>query len=37
MYFREGDPKSVVAPDVFVAFGAAKKRVRTTYKTWLWE
>ena len=34
MYFREGDPKSVVAPDVFVAFGAAEKRVLGTYKVW---
>ena len=34
MYFRKGDPKSVVAPDVFVAFGAAEKRVLGTYKVW---
>ena len=34
MYFREGDPKSVVAPDVFVAFEAAEKRVLGTYKVW---
>jgi Uma2 family endonuclease len=33
MYYEEGDPKKVVAPDVFVAFGVEKKQ-RRTYRTW---
>lgn len=33
LYYREGDPHAVVAPDVFVVFGAAK-RDRPSYKLW---
>ena len=33
VYFREGDPQAVVAPDVFVALGV-KKRERRSYKIW---
>ena len=33
MYYKEGDPKKSVAPDVFVAFGVGKKR-RRTFRTW---
>ena len=33
MYYEEGNPKKVVAPDVFVAFGVEKKQ-RRTYRTW---
>jgi Uma2 family endonuclease len=33
LYYREGDPRAVVAPDVFVVFGAAK-RDRPSYKLW---
>jgi Uma2 family endonuclease len=33
LYYREGDPRVVVAPDVFVVFGAAK-RDRPSYKLW---
>ena len=33
VYFREGDPGAVVAPDVFVVFGAAK-HMRSSYKLW---
>ena len=32
-YYTEGDPRSVVAPDVLVAFGIGQKR-RLTYKVW---
>ena len=32
-YYTEGDPRAVVAPDVLVAFGIARKR-RHTYKVW---
>ena len=35
LYYREGDPQAVVAPDVFVVFGAVK-RDRPSYKLcWL--
>jgi Uma2 family endonuclease len=33
LYYREGDPHAVVAPDVFVVFGAVK-RDRPSYKLW---
>lgn len=33
MYYEEGNPKKVVAPDVFVTFGVEKKQ-RRTYRTW---
>jgi Uma2 family endonuclease len=33
VYYHEGDPRAVMAPDVFVAFGAAKG-LRWTYKVW---
>ena len=33
VYYREGDPTAVVAPDVFVSFGV-EKRFRDTYKVW---
>ena len=32
-YYTEGDPRSVVAPDVLVSFGIGQKR-RHTYKVW---
>ena len=34
MYYVEGDPRQVVAPDVFVSFGLDKKR-RATYLVWV--
>lgn len=33
IYYEQGKPKSVVAPDVFVVFGVEKKK-RPSYKTW---
>lgn len=33
VYWREGDPSAVVAPDVFVVLGAAKRQ-RKSYRTW---
>ena len=33
IYYQQGVPKSVVAPDVFVVFGVEKKK-RKTYKVW---
>jgi Uma2 family endonuclease len=33
IYYREGDPKAVVSPDVFVIFGVSKRQ-RRSYKTW---
>ena len=33
VYFKEGDPAAVVAPDVFVVLGAPK-RMRSSYKLW---
>jgi Uma2 family endonuclease len=33
IYYEEGNPEAVVAPDVFVVFGAAK-RDRSTYMLW---
>lgn len=33
LYFVEGDPRSVVSPDVYVVKGVSKK-VRRTYKFW---
>jgi len=32
-YYRQGDPRSVVAPDVFLVYGVAKRK-RRTYKLW---
>jgi Uma2 family endonuclease len=34
LYWREGDPSAVMAPDVFVVFGVPKE-LRRTYKLWL--
>ena len=33
VYFREGDPRAVVAPNVFVVLGATKRK-RMSYKLW---
>ncbi len=33
LYFKEGDPRAVVAPDVFVVVGAPKHK-RMSYKLW---
>jgi Uma2 family endonuclease len=33
IYYREGDPKCVISPDVFVIFGVSKRK-RRSYKTW---
>ncbi len=33
IYYEQGNPESVIAPDVFVIFGV-EKRDRRTYKTW---
>jgi Uma2 family endonuclease len=33
IYYEEGNPRAVVAPDVFVVFGV-KNRQRTVYKVW---
>ena len=33
MYYKEGNPRKSVSPDVFVAFGVSKKK-RRTYKIW---
>jgi Uma2 family endonuclease len=33
VYYRQGDPSGVMAPDVFVAFGVPKG-LRRTYKVW---
>ena len=33
LYFKEGDPRAVVAPDVFVVIGAAN-HTRMSYKLW---
>ena len=33
LYFKEGDPRAVVAPDVFVVVGAGKHK-RLSYKLW---
>ncbi len=33
IYYEQGNPKSVVAPDVFVSFGVEKGK-RRVYKTW---
>lgn len=33
IYYEQGNPKAVVAPDVFVVFGVEKKK-RPSYKTW---
>ena len=33
LYFREGDPRAVVAPDVFVVVGAPKRK-RMSHKLW---
>ncbi|WP_017301448.1 Uma2 family endonuclease [Nodosilinea nodulosa] len=33
IYYREGDPKAVVSPDVFVIFGVSKRQ-RRSYKAW---
>jgi Uma2 family endonuclease len=34
LYYEEGNPKASVAPDVFVAVGAAKEPPRRIYKLW---
>ncbi|MBI3361351.1 MAG: Uma2 family endonuclease [Chloroflexi bacterium] len=33
VYYQQGDPESVVAPDVFVVFGVAKRK-RYSYRLW---
>lgn len=33
VYYRQGDPEAVVAPDVFVVMGAAKRK-RNPYRIW---
>ncbi|MEA5619873.1 Uma2 family endonuclease [Cronbergia sp. UHCC 0137] len=33
IYYEQGNPKAVVAPDLFVVFGVEKKK-RTSYKVW---
>ena len=33
LYFKEGDPRSVVSPDVFIVKGVSKRR-RRVYKFW---
>lgn len=33
IYYREGDPKAVFSPDVFVIFGVSKRQ-RRSYKAW---
>lgn len=33
IYYKEGDPKKTISPDVFVAFGVPKK-LRNTYLVW---
>ncbi|MEB3247820.1 MAG: Uma2 family endonuclease [Merismopediaceae bacterium] len=33
VYYQQGDPKSVISPDVLVSFGVEKKK-RKSYKTW---
>jgi hypothetical protein len=33
IYYEKGNPKAVIAPDVFVIFGVAKKE-RRSYKVW---
>jgi Uma2 family endonuclease len=33
IYYRQGDPSAVVAPDVFVAFGVSKRQ-RRSYQLW---
>jgi len=33
IYYREGDPKKSISPDVFVIFGVSKRK-RRSYKTW---
>ncbi|QYO68327.1 Uma2 family endonuclease [Leptolyngbya sp. 7M] len=33
VYYRQGDPKAVVSPDVFVVFGASKRK-RRSYQAW---
>jgi Uma2 family endonuclease len=34
VYFEEGNPRAVVAPDVFIAIGAPKEPFRRTWKVW---
>ena len=34
VYYERGNPAAVVAPDVFVAIGAAKEPPRRTYRIW---
>ena len=34
VYYREGDPAAVVAPDVFVVLGALHKEARKSYLLW---
>lgn len=33
IYYEQGNPESVIAPDVFVVFGVDNKE-RRSYKTW---
>ena len=34
MYYEEGNPKAVVSPDLFVAYGVAKEPPRRVWKVW---
>ena len=34
MYYEEGNPKAVVSPDVFVAYGVPKETDREVWKVW---
>ena len=35
MYYEEGNPKAVVSPDVFVAYGVPKETDREVWKVWV--
>jgi Uma2 family endonuclease len=35
LYYKEGDPKKVICPDVFVTLDVPRNTMRRTYKTWL--
>lgn len=35
LYYQEGDPRKVVAPDVFVSLGISSKEERRTWKVWV--
>ena len=35
LYYQEGDPRKVVAPDVFVVLGVSSRDERNTWKVWV--